>query len=228
MERHFDACLDSLKHLLLSMSALAEQMIADAVKALVERDAAVLPRVYEHEERVNQLQKDVDEMCFTLIALHQPAAADLRFILAASKINTDLERLADQAVNICHKAERLITQPPVKDFAIIPEMAVIARGMVKDSLHAYVNRDVDTARDVIMRDRRLNEGKVAVTENLAQVMMANPAAIPRALDIVLVSHNLERIGDHAKNIAENVIFVVQGKDVRHYAPPAAGDKAAGA
>jgi phosphate transport system protein len=200
----------------MKMSALAETMIGDAVKALVQRDAAVIPLVYEREAQVNRMQIEIDEMCLTLIALHQPAAGDLRFIMGAAKTNSDLERLADQAVNICNKAERLLREPPLKPFVIIPEMARIARGMLRDSLHAFVNRDVNTARDVLLRDDQVDQMKSDITVEMAAFMTQDPSAVTRALDLILIARNLERIGDHATNIAENTIFVVEGRDIRHH------------
>jgi phosphate transport system protein len=215
MERHFDEQLTALKHQLIRMCALAETMIGDAICELVERQRHLIPTIRRHETEVNRLQIEIDEMCFRMIALHQPTASDLRFILGASKTNTDIERLADLAVNISDKAERLIQQDPLKPFVIIPKMADIARGMVKDSLHAYVNRAADHARGVILRDRELNSLKRELTTEMVEFMTKDPSTISYAVDIILVGHNLERIGDHAKNIAENAIFVVEGKDIRH-------------
>lgn len=215
MERHFDEELNDLKHRLIRMCGLAETMIGDAIKALVQRDATVLPSIQQHEAEVNRLQVEIDEMCFTLIALRQPTASDLRFILGAAKTNTDLERLADQAVNISSKAARLMTHEPLKPFVIIPQMTDIARGMVRDSLHAYVNRQADKAREVIQRDVQLNNLKKEINAEMLEFMARDSKTVAYSLDIVLVAHNLERIGDHAKNIAENAIFVVEGKDVRH-------------
>jgi phosphate transport system protein len=216
MERHFDEQLQGLKLHLMKMSALAETMIGDAVKALVQRDASVIPLVYEREAQVNRMQIEIDEMCLTLIALHQPAAGDLRFIMGAAKTNADLERLADQAVNICNKAERLLREPPLKPFVIIPEMARVAREMLRDSLHAFVNRDVNTARDVLLRDDQVDRMKAEITVEMAAFMTQEPSAVTRALDLILIARNLERIGDHATNIAENTIFVVEGRDIRHH------------
>lgn len=215
MDRHFDEELEGLKKQLVRMSALAETMIADSIKALCERNAAVIPAILERELEVDRMQRAVDETCLTLIALHQPAAGDLRFIIGAVKTNADVERLADQAINIVHKAERLMKEPPIKPFDLIPQMATIATGMVKDSLHAYVNRQVDRARSVIQRDVQLNELKTSVSTELTAMMFRDPDVIARAMDIILVARNLERIGDHAKNIAENIIFVVEGRDIRH-------------
>jgi phosphate transport system protein len=216
MERHFDEQLQALKLQLIKMSALAESMIGDAVKALVERDESVFSLIRQREIQVNRLQIEIDEMCLTLIALHQPAAGDLRFIMGAAKTNADLERLADQAVNISDKAEELIKQPPLRPFVIIPEMATIARGMVRDSLHAFVNRDVDKARDVLARDDQLDERKARITVELSEYMAKESSTVSRALALILISRNLERIGDHATNIAENTIFVVEGRDIRHH------------
>lgn len=215
MERHFDEQLQGLKPHLMKMSALAETMIGDAVKALVQRDASVIPLVYEREAQVNRMQIEIDEMCLTLIALHQPAAGDLRFILGAAKTNSDLERLADQAINISDKTRRLLELPPLQPLVRIPRMADIARGMVTDSLHAFVNRDVLRAREVLLRDDEVDALKAEITADMLRLMSADPTAIERALGLILIARNLERIGDHATNIAENTIFVVEGRDVRH-------------
>jgi phosphate transport system protein len=217
MERHFDDQLQGLKHQLVKMSALAEAMIADAARALVDRDASMIPLIRQREAIVNHMQIEIDETCLTLIALHQPAAGDLRFIMGAAKTNAELERLADQAVNIVGKTEELLKEPPLRPFKIIPEMAVIARGMVRDSLHAFVNRDVDMAREVLLRDDRLDALKDQISVELAEFMGKDSSSIQRALGLILVSRNLERVGDHATNIAENTIFVVEGRDVRHHA-----------
>jgi phosphate transport system protein len=217
MERHFDEQLQALKAHLMKMSALAEVMIADAVKTVVERDADAVAPVYEREELVNQIEIEIDESCLTLIALNQPAAGDLRFIMGAVKTNAELERLADEAVNIVQKAEHLMNVPPLKPFEIIPEMAVIARGMVRDSLRAFVNRNVTLAREVLLRDDRLDDLKAKIADVLTPVMMRDSESVPRALDLLLISRYLERIGDHATNIAEITIFVVEGLDVRHHA-----------
>jgi phosphate transport system protein len=217
MERHFDEQLQGLKNHLMKMSALAEVMIADAVKTVVERDATAVSPVYEREELVNQMEIEIDETCLTLIALHQPTAGDLRFIMGAVKTNAELERLADEAVNIVQKAEHLLNVPQLKPFSLIPEMATLARGMVRDSLRAFVNRSVDLAREVLLRDDRLDDLKAKMSDVLTTYMSEDPASVPRALDLLLISRYLERIGDHATNIAEVTIFVVEGLDVRHHA-----------
>jgi len=217
MERHFDENLQALKYHLMKMSAIAEVMISDAIKAAVERNESVIPPVFQREEQVNQMQIEIDETCLTLIALHQPAAGDLRFILGAAKANAELERLADEAVNIVQRSEHLLKDPPLKPFEIIPEMAVIARGMVRDSLHAFVNRNVDLAREVLLRDDRVDDLKDAITAELTAYMTSDSSTVSRALDLLLIARYLERIGDHATNIAEIAIFVAEGRDVRHHA-----------
>jgi phosphate transport system protein len=217
MERHFDEQLKELKNHQMKMSAMAEVMIADAVRSVVERDKDAISPVYEREELVNEMQIDIDESCMKLIALNQPAAGDLRFLLGIVKTNNELERLADEAVNIVQKAEHLLTCEPWKPFEYIPEMSHVARGMVRDGLRSFVNRNTTLAREVLLRDDRLDELKKTVIETLTVLMAQNPEIVPRALDLMLISRYLERIGDHATNIAEHAIFVVEGVDVRHHA-----------
>lgn len=215
MERHLDEELAVLKKHLVKMCALAETIIGCAAKMLVNRDVTVRSEICQEEMDVDRLQMTVDELCLRLVALYQPTASDLRFILGAAKTNTDLERLADQALNISKKAERLAHHDRLAQCAIVEEMATVASGMVKDSLHAFVNRDSSHAREVIKRDLYLNGLKSRMTIELLAYMKEDKASIEQAIDLLLVSRNLERIGDHAKNIAENTIFVVEGKDIRH-------------
>lgn len=216
MERHFDEELQALKLQLMKMSALAEAMIGEAVKALVDGNEKAIDSVYTREKDVNHHQVVIDEMCLTMIALHQPAAGDLRFILGASKTNGDLERLADQAVNIVDKTKELLREPPLKPFVIIPKMATLARGMVRDSLHSLVNRDTKLAREVLTRDDEVDSLRREITLELTTFMSRDSSSVSRALALILIAGYLERIGDHATNIAENTIFVVEGRDVRHH------------
>lgn len=216
MERRMDELLDGLKRQLLRMSALAESMIGSALRLLVERNEAFAQTIQKQEHEVNLLQVEIDETCLNIIALHQPTAGDLRFILGAAKTNSDLERLADQAVNVCQKGMHLLQQPPGGTLEIIPRMGTLAAQMVKDALHAYVTRNPERAREVLTRDDELDEMKRVVTASLVQVMRSDSSQVERCLDLVLIARNLERIGDHATNIAENAIFVVEGRDVRHY------------
>jgi phosphate transport system protein len=214
MERHFDADLQELRERLLAMGSLAETMIHEAVKALVSRDEGLVQAVLAHEEEMDLLCIDVDDRAFTLLALHQPMASDLRFLVAAIKINSDLERIADQAVSIALRAQALITQPEVKPLIDIPRMASLAQEMVRKSLDAFVRRDAELARTVIDSDDEVDSLRDQVFRELLTYMMADTATIPRALALILVSRNLERIADHATNIAEDVIYIVRGVDVR--------------
>jgi phosphate transport system protein len=214
MERHFEAELQSLRERLLVMGGLAETMIHQSVKALVSRDAALVQEVLAHEEEMDLLCIEIDDRCFTLLALQQPMASDLRFLVAGIKINSDLERIGDQAVSIALRAQSLITQPEVKPLIDIPRMGQLAQEMVRKSLDAFVRRDAELARTVIEGDDAVDNLRDQVFRELLTYMMADPATIPRALALVLVSRNLERIADHATNIAEDVIYIVRGEDVR--------------
>ncbi len=214
MERHFDGNLQELRERLLAMGSLAETMIHEAVKALVSRDEGLVQTVLAHEEEMDLLCIDVDDRAFTLLALHQPMASDLRFLVAAIKINSDLERIADQTVSIALRAQSLITQPEVKPLIDIPRMASLAQEMVRKSLDAFVRRDPELARSVIDSDDEVDSLRDQVFRELLTYMMADTATIPRALALILVSRNLERIADHATNIAEDVIYIVRGVDVR--------------
>ncbi len=215
MERHFDQDLQQLKERILYMGSLAETMIHIATKALVDRKRDLVKDVYRQEKDVNMLQIEVDDRCLKMIALHAPAASDLRFITAAMKINADLERIADQAVNISQTTESLLEEPPLKPLIDVPRMAQIASKMLKDALDSFVNQDENLARSVLVRDDLVDELKEQVFRELLTYMISDPATIKRALELILISRNLERIADHATNIAEDVVFVVAGKDIRH-------------
>ena len=229
MKRHFEEVEEELKQRLLHMGGLAEEMIHLAMQALVERSEAPLKRLVENERAVNQLHIEIDDRCLKLIALHQPTAADLRFIMAAIKINSDLERIADQAVNVSESTGFLLAQPPLKRKLLdIPRMADLAKGMLKDSLDAFVHRNVDLARAVVARDDEEDQLKSSAFHELMTLMQSDGSTIQRALCLILISRNLERIADHATNVAEDVIFMVQGKDIRHPAdqqPPQAPEGA---
>ena len=218
MQKHYGEELHHLKETLLRMGGLAETMTIRAVQALVERKAEMLPEVKEAEIQVNQLHIDVDEIALELIARRQPTATDLRFIAAAMKINTDLERIADQAINIVEQAETLLAVPPVKPLIDIPRMAEIAAEMLKSALDAFVTGDDELAYRTILRDDTVDQLKDQVFRELLTFMMGDVSTISRAMDLILVSRHLERIADHATNICEDVIFMVQGKDVRHQGP----------
>ena len=218
MKKHYSEQLAGLREQVLRMGGLVEQMTRRVIQALVERDVGILPEVRSMETQVNQLHIEIDEACIELIALRQPAAVDLRFIAAAMKINTDMERIGDQAINIVERAEVLLTVPPLKPLIDIPRMADIAQEMLKASLDAFVNGDDALALETIHRDDEVDQFKDQVFRELLTYMMADPSTIPRAMELILVSRHLERIGDHATNICEDVIFMVKGKDVRHQGP----------
>jgi phosphate transport system protein len=216
IHRHFDEELDLLKQKLVFMASMAESMIYKAVKSLTERKESLIAEVNEDEEKVNLLQIEIDELCLNLLALKQPMATDLRFITSAMKINSELERIADMAVNITQRAAGLIKQPQLKPYIDIPRMADLAQKMVKDSLDSFVRQDADLARSILTRDDEIDVLKDQIFRELLTFMISDPSSIPRALELILVSRHLERIGDHATNIAEDVIYLVQGKDIRHH------------
>jgi phosphate transport system protein len=214
MERHFETELHALRDRLLAMGSLAETMIHKGIKALVDRDAALVQAVLAHEEEMDLLCIEIDDRCFTLLALRQPMASDLRFLVSGIKINSDLERIGDQAVSIALRARSLISQPLLKPLIDIPRMTGVVQEMVRYSLDAFVRQDPDLARNVIDRDDEVDGFRDQIFRELLTYMMGDPTTIPRALDLILISRNLERIADHATNIAEDVIYIVRGEDVR--------------
>ena len=205
------------------MGGLAEERVRAAVHGIVSRDPAVIDRVMRGDEPINALHIEIDDRCFRLLALHQPMATDLRAIVAAVKINTDLERVGDLAVNIAEAARRYVGHPPVKQLIDIPEMGEIAQGMLRDALDAYVRRDTGLAQQVLNEDDRLDGLKTHVFRELLNIMLNDTATVEPSIDLILVSRHLERIGDHATNIAEDVIFMVSALDVRHHPPTAVED-----
>jgi phosphate transport system protein len=215
--RHFQEELEQLKARLLEMGGLAEEQVRLAVKGLVDRDRELVDRVLTSDEPLNALHIEIDGRCFTLLALHQPMAVDLRAIVAAVKINTDLERVGDLAINIAEAARQYSTHLPVKKLIDIPRMATIAQRMLRDALDAFVRRDTDLAQRVLNEDDALDALKNQIFRELLTYMLADPATIEPALDLILISRHLERIGDHATNVAEDVIFMVSARDVRHHA-----------
>ena len=215
--RHFQEELEQLKTRLLEMGGLAEEQVRLAVKGLVERDRDLIDRVLVSDEPLNALHIEIDGRCFTLLALYQPMAVDLRAIVAAVKINTDLERVGDLAINIAEAARQYATHLPVKKLIDIPRMATIAQRMLRDALDAFVRRDTLLAQNVLNEDDALDALKTQIFRELLTYMLQDPVTIEPALDLILISRHLERIGDHATNIAEDVIFMVSAKDVRHHA-----------
>ena len=216
--RHFQEELEALQGRLLEMGGLAEERVSAAVRSLVSRDIAAIERVLYGDEPINALHVEIDNRCFKLLALHQPMATDLRAIVSAVKINTDLERVGDLAVNIAEAAKRYATHPPVKKLIDIPQMGDIAQSMLRDALDAFVKRDTRLAHQVLNEDDRLDSLKTQVFRDLLTYMLKDQTTVEPSLDLILVSRHLERIGDHATNIAEDVIFMVSALDVRHHPP----------
>jgi phosphate transport system protein len=214
--RHFQEELESLQERLLAMGGLAEERVREAVGALAERNQPLVEHVLVADEPLNDLHIEIDARCFKLLALHQPMAADLRAIVAAVKINTDLERVGDLAVNIAEAAKRYLGHPPVKPLIDIPRMGDIAQGMLRDALDAFVRRDIELAEAVLAEDDALDALKTQIFRELLTYMISDPTTIEPSLDLILISRHLERIGDHATNIAEDVIFMVSARDIRHH------------
>ena len=216
MERHhFEEELQALKNRLLTMGAMVEERVHQAVRSLIDRRQEQAERVIASDKEVNDLQIDVDDRCLKLLATQTPLAVDLRLITSAMKINSDLERIGDQAVNVAENVVKILPYPPLKPLIDIPRMAEIAEKMTRDALDSFVRRDPELARDVLRRDDEVDQLKDQVFRELLTYMMADPGTIQRALCLILISRNLERVADHATNIAEDVIFLVEAKDVRH-------------
>ncbi len=199
------------------MAGLAEQAIRNAVEALVKRNTPLAEKTIAEDEKLNEMEILLDDRCLKLLALHQPLAADLRFITSAMRINTDLERIGDQAVNIAERAISLNQEPQLKPYIDIPRMAQIAQSMVKDVLDAFVNGDAELARSVCERDDKVDALNDQVFRELLTYMMADSKTITRAVHLIIVSRCLERIADHATNIAEGVIFMVKALVIKHHA-----------
>ena len=215
MQRHFHEELETLKQTLLAMGGLVEDQIRRVVRALVERDSDLAQEVIDRDREVNSYDVEVDEKCVELLALHQPTAGDLRFITTAMKIVTDLERIGDQAVNMGQRVLELNREPQLKPYIDLPRMAELAQSMVKESLDAFVARDTELARQVCGEDDAVDALKEQIFRELLTFMMEDPKTIPRAIRLILVSRFLERVADHATNIAEMVIYMVESKMVRH-------------
>ena len=217
--RHFIEELEDLQGRLLEMGTLVESAIHNSVRALTERSETLAQQVLGNEDRINHLEIEIDELSVRLLALQQPMAKDLRFLTAAIKINTDLERMGDLAVNIVERAIALMGRPAVKPLIDIPQMARTAESMVRKSLDAFVKREPELARSVLLSDDTVDRLRDSIHSELISFMQEDPESIPQALDLILVARHLERIADHATNIAEDTLFLVKGVDVRHHLEP---------
>jgi len=221
IDRHYEEELQELRHLLLEMGGLVEQQIADAMRSLVERDDEFARLVIERDHTVNRMDVQIDDLCLRLLALHQPAARDLRLITTALKITTDLERAGDMAENICERAIELCREPQLKPLIDLPRMAAIAQGMLRQALDAFVREDVELALQVCHQDDAVDQLTDQVMRELLTFMLEDPHTISRALRLIFIAKYLERLADHATNIAEMVIFMVKGKSIRHMDRPPA-------
>ncbi|TAL08861.1 MAG: phosphate signaling complex protein PhoU [Nitrospirae bacterium] len=215
MQRHFDQELLDLKEKILRMGILVEEQVQGALRALIERDSDLARKIIANDRQVNALDVEVDEDCLRLLALQQPAARDLRFITTAMKISTELERVSDLAENICERALELNEEPQLKPYIDIPRMANWSLRMVKEALDAFVNHDADLARKVCTDDDFVDDLTHQLFRELLSFMLENPQTITRAIRITFISKYLERIADHATNVAELVVYMVEGKIIRH-------------
>jgi phosphate transport system protein len=213
--KQFEQQLRALKDKLLLMSHHAEKMIADAIRALVERRPSLAEEVIKSDDEMDQLELDVDNQCYEILALEQPVARDLRFIATALKIVRDIERIGDIAVNIAERATELIQEPEMKRLIDLPIMAEAAQRILKESLDAFVNSDAELAEKVIRDDSFVDDCYEQIFRELLTYMMEDTKYISRALKVIFIAKHLERVGDHSANIAEMVIFLVRGQDIRH-------------
>jgi phosphate transport system protein len=215
MERHFERDLEELKERLLWMGSLAERAVHQAVHGVLEADEKLAEAVLNEENAINELQIEIDDRVVQLLALQQLMAADLRFVLAVSRINNDLERIGDQAVNIAQSAQRIMRHPRVKPYVDLPRMGDLAEKMMRDSLDSLVRRDIVLARAVLSRDDQVDHLRDQIFRDLLSYMMGDSSVVFPAFELILVAQNLERVADHATNIAQDVIYMVVGSDVRH-------------
>jgi phosphate transport system protein len=223
VERHFEQELEQLKSKLLAMSALVESAVYRSITALVQKDRKLAEEVLQNEARVNRMEIEIDNQAISLLALHQPMASDLRLITAAIKINTDLERMGDLAVNIAKRALSLIDEPVLPHLIDIPHIAALVQNMVRQSLDFFVSKDAALAQSVLSADDAVDTLRSAFSHELISFMQGEPNHIPQAMSLLSIVRRLERVADHATNIAENVLFYVKGIDVRHHAAVVAKD-----
>jgi phosphate transport system protein len=215
MQRHFDEQIQELMEKLVLMGRLAESMIQLSLRVMIERNESLAEEVLRKEKEVNDLQIEIDDRAVKLTALQQPVGSDVRFLFMASRIATELERIGDQAINICENAHHVLKAPPLKPLVDLPLMGELSEGMVRKSIEALVKRDCELARVVLEDEKGVDLFRDQIFRVLLTYMMADPGTIERALALILMSRNLERVGDHATNIAEEVIYLVEGREVRH-------------
>ncbi|MFQ6040916.1 MAG: phosphate signaling complex protein PhoU [Candidatus Poribacteria bacterium] len=215
MQRHFDQELKELQDKLLLMGGMVENMLLKAVQSLLDRDEQLAREVIDADNEPDLLEIEIDELCNRLIVLRQPAASDLRRITTAMHINRELERMADQAVNIAERSIELLSDPPVKPYIDLPKAAQIVQKMIKDSLNAFINRDTKLAREIVSRDDQVDALRDQVFRELITYMMENPRLIHPSIEIILIFRHLERLADNATNICEEIVYMVEGKIIKH-------------
>jgi phosphate transport system protein len=213
--KHYEQQLRLLKDKLLLMSHQAEQMISDAIRALIDRRPSMAQEVISRDDTLDQLEVEIDNLCYEILALEQPVARDLRFIATALKIVRDIERIGDTGVNIAERAHELIQEPELKRLIALPIMAEAAQRILKESLDAFVNEDDGLAEKVVHSDRAIDDMYEQIFRELLTYMMEDTRNIARALKLIFIAKHLERVGDHSANIAEMVVFMVRGQDIRH-------------
>jgi phosphate transport system protein len=223
VQRHFDVELQGLKEDLLEMGGRVEAIIQKSVEALKRRDRRLADEVFSDDKAIDRLEITIDDRCVSLLALRQPLAVDLRFITAALIINNDLERVGDHAVNIAQSAERLADEPPLKPLVDIPRMAELAAGMLREALDSFVRRDAATARRLVRRDDEVDNLNRQVFRELISFMIEDPRTITRAMELILVARNLERVADLATNVAEEVVFIAEARIIKHHVEEQVGD-----
>jgi phosphate transport system protein len=215
MQRSFDQEFDALKTLILGMGSRVESAIDFAIQGLVNRDPVSFEEVHILEKQINHAHIKVDEDCLSLLARQSPVASDLRFVFSVVKLNADLERMGDQAVNIAYNGAHYISKPPIKPLIDLPKMAEESRHMVRMALKAFVDSDMELANKVLEHDTIVDDFKRKITEELIEYMTRDPSNLRQAMNLILIARNLERLADHATNIAEEAIFIISGHDIRH-------------
>jgi phosphate transport system protein len=217
MPKRFDEDLDKLKRDVLAMGALAEGMIRKTMSVLVDRNAGAIEEILQDEQRVDRFQLDIDNETVRLIGVFTPVAGDLRVLLMITRINAEIERIADHAVNVCHNYQnlKLLEEPPLKPLVDLPRMAAISEGMLHGALEAFMGNSADEAMAVIRSDDQVDQLNDQIFRELVTYMLGDPGSINRALGLLLTARSFERIADHAVNVAEDVVYIVRGEDIRH-------------
>jgi phosphate transport system protein len=215
MERQLDHDLDRVRQMLLRMGGMVEEMVAKATQALVDRSSRLCTEVIDGDNQVDHLEMEIDELSHSILGRRQPTAVDLRFLVAVMKINSDLERIGDSAVNIAQSVEQINEQPPLKPYIDLPHLSQLVQKMVRNSLDAFVNKDTRLATEVCESDDEVDGLYKQIFRELLTYMIEDPKTVSRALHLLLIARNMERIADHATNIAEDVIYYVEGRDIRH-------------